>query len=94
MSPADLTQQQKVLRERGICVVMPTYNNGGTIGGVVVGALEQCQDVIVVNDGSSDATSSILGNINAEGLTVVTLDKNRGKGAALKAGFRKALEMG
>jgi len=94
MSTADLTQQQKVLRERGICVVIPTYNNGGTIGGVVVGALEQCQDVIVVNDGSSDATSSILGNINAEGLTVVTLDKNRGKGAALKAGFRKALEMG
>lgn len=94
MSTADQTQQQKVLRERGICVVIPTYNNGGTIGGVVVGALEQCQDVIVVNDGSSDATSSILGNINAEGLTVVTLDKNRGKGAALKAGFRKALEMG
>ena len=94
MSTADLTQQQKVLRERGICVVIPTYNNGGTIGGVVVGALEQCQDVIVVNDGSSDATSSILGNINAEGLTVVTLYKNRGKGAALKAGFRKALEMG
>ena len=94
MSTVDLTQQQKVLRERGICVVIPTYNNGGTIGGVVVGALEQCQDVIVVNDGSSDATSSILGNINAEGLTVVTLDKNRGKGAALKAGFRKALEMG
>ena len=94
MSTADLTQQQKVLRERGICVVIPTYNNGGTIGRVVTGALEQCRDVIVVNDGSSDATAGILGDMKAEGMTVVTLDRNSGKGAALKAGFRKALEKG
>ena len=100
MSMSDLTQQQKVLRERGICVVIPTYNNGGTIGCVVAGALEQCADVIVVNDGSTDATASILRDIKAEpqidteGLTLVTLDKNSGKGAALKAGFRKAIEMG
>ena len=94
MSTVDQNRQQEVLRQRGICVVIPTYNNGGTIGRVVAGALEQCRDVIVVNDGSTDATASILDGFGKEGLTVVTLDKNRGKGAALKAGFRKALELG
>ena len=114
MSTVDQNQQHKVLRQRGICVVIPTYNNGGTIGRVVAGALEQCDDVIVVNDGSTDATASILRGIQTtppsghrrllhedaiaysggEGVTIVTLDRNRGKGAALKAGFRKALELG
>ena len=94
MSTVDQNRQREVLRQRGICVVIPTYNNGGTIGRVVAGALEQCDDVIVVNDGSTDATANILAGLAKEGLMVVTLDKNRGKGAALKAGFRKALELG
>ena len=94
MSTVGKNRQQEVLRQRGICVVIPTYNNGGTIGSVVAGALDQCRDVIVVNDGSTDATASILNGLAKEGLTVVTLDRNKGKGAALKAGFRKALEMG
>ena len=94
MSTTGHEQQREMLRQRGICVIIPTYNNGGTIGGVVAGALEQCGDVIVVNDGCSDATAGILAAIETEGLTVVTLPKNSGKGAALKAGFRKALEMG
>lgn len=94
MSTVDQNRQREVLRKRGICVVIPTYNNGGTIGRVVAGALEQCDDVIVVNDGSTDATASILTGLAKEGLTVVTLDRNSGKGAALKAGFRKALDMG
>ena len=94
MSTTGHEQQREMLRQRGICVIIPTYNNGGTIGGVVAGALEQCRDVIVVNDGCSDATAAILAEIQTEGLTVVALDRNSGKGAALKAGFRKALEMG
>ena len=94
METADQNRQQRVLRERGICVVIPTYNNGGTIGRVVAGAMAQCDDVIVVNDGSTDATASILAGLARDGLTVVTLDRNSGKGAALKAGFRKALELG
>ena len=94
MSTTGHEQQREMLRQRGICVIIPTYNNGGTIGGVVAGALEQCRDVIVVNDGCSDATAAILAEIQTEGLTVVALDRNSGKGAALKAGFRRALEMG
>lgn len=83
---------KEILRARGICVVIPTYNNAGTITDVVRRTLAQCQDVIVVSDGCTDATPDILQSI--DGITVVSYDKNAGKGAALKRGFRKALEMG
>ena len=92
MSTIDQNRQKEVLRNRGICVVIPTYNNGGTIGRVVEETLAECDDVIVVNDGSTDATASILSGF--KGITLVTLTKNSGKGAALKAGFRKAMDMG
>ena len=83
---------KKTLRERGICVVIPTYNNAGTIADVVRRVLTHCLDVIVVCDGSTDETFSILQGI--EGITVVSYDRNAGKGTALKRGFKKALEMG
>ena len=83
---------KRLLHDRGICVVIPTYNNAGTIASVVQQTLDECQDVIVVNDGSTDDTSSVLQTI--EGVTLVEYSQNRGKGYALKRGFRKALEMG
>ena len=83
---------KKTLRARGICVVIPTYNNAGTIADVVRRALTHCLDVIVVDDGCTDETLSILQGI--EGITVVCYDRNAGKGTALKRGFKKALEMG
>ena len=72
--------------------MIPTYNNGGTIANVVRKTLEACSDVIVVNDGSTDNTRQALEAI--EGITLVTYDQNRGKGYALKQGFKKALELG
>lgn len=86
------TDPRQLLRERGICVVIPTYNNAATISTVVSGALEQCLDVIVVNDGSTDDTLSRLETV--EGITLVSYERNRGKGHALREGFRKALAMG
>ena len=47
-STSDKSTQQQTLRERGICVVIPTYNNAGTIADVVHRTLERCLDVIVV----------------------------------------------
>ena len=83
---------KETLRDRRICVVVPTYNNGGTIVDVVSRVLTACDDVIVVNDGSTDETAWLLSTI--EGITLVTLERNRGKGIALREGFRKALSMG
>ena len=53
-------EQRQLLHDRGICVVIPTYNNDGTIAAVVSEVLKECNDVIVVNDGSTDHTSKIL----------------------------------
>lgn len=73
-------------------MVIPTYNNAGTVADVISRTLEQCDDVIVVNDGSTDSTLSILHDIPK--ITLISYDENKGKGIALKRGFRKALEMG
>ena len=83
---------KQTLRERGICVVIPIYNNVGTIADVVRRTLAQCFDVIVVSDGCTDGTLDVLRSI--EGITIVALEKNSGKGTALKRGFQKAIEMG
>ena len=45
---------KKQLRNRGICVVIPTYNNDTTIKTVVEKSLLYCADVIVVTDGCTD----------------------------------------
>ena len=85
--------QKQSLRSRGICVIIPTYNNAGTIASVTERAMAQCLDVIVVCDGCTDGTVGILESL-PERPILVELKKNSGKGTALKEGFRKALEMG
>lgn len=88
----DKTLQRQTLRERGICVVIPTYNNGGTIIDIVNRSKNECDDVIVVCDGCTDSTLELLQEV--KDITIVTNTRNQGKGAALKRGFRKAMEMG
>jgi glycosyltransferase involved in cell wall biosynthesis len=73
-------------------VLIPTYNNAGTLQDLLGEVLEYCGDVIVVNDGSTDATPDILAQF--PGIHLITFTRNRGKGHALRAGFRKALELG
>ena len=85
-------KQKRLLRARGICVLIPTYNNEKTIRKVVEDTLAFCDDVIVVNDGCTDHTAQILSEMDK--ITVVSYARNRGKGHALKRGFQKALEMG
>ena len=81
------------LRRRGVCVIIPTYNNAGTIEDVVTRAQAFCEDVFVVLDGCTDATLSLLEALPVRPRLVV-LDRNRGKGFALKTGFRAALDAG
>lgn len=86
------TDIRETLAARGICVVIPTYNNAATLSDVIRGCRNYCNDIIVVNDGSTDQTADILQG--EEGITTVSYARNRGKGYALKTGFRKALSMG
>lgn len=83
---------RQTLRERAVCVLIPTYNNVGTICSVVNQAKDYCLDVIVVDDGSTDGTTDVLKSVN--GIQLVSYPNNRGKGYALKRGFKHALAQG
>lgn len=80
------------MRELGCIVVMPTYNNAGTLARVIGDVLQYAEDVLVVNDGSTDATQSILEQI--DGIRIHSYAENRGKGHALKCGLKLAYEWG
>lgn len=83
----------QTMRRHKICVLVPTYNNAGTLADVLRGILNFAADVIVVNDGSTDSTAEILNTFDNE-ITVVSYPHNAGKGHALRQGFRKALSLG
>ncbi len=74
-----------------ICVVIPAYNAAQTIRDVVKGSLQYVSDVIVADDGSTDNTADIAAKAGAR---VILIEKNLGKGNALKVLFRKAIDAG
>lgn len=73
-------------------VMIPTYNNAGTIVDVLKRAIAQGLPIIVVDDGCTDGTAELLSSF--EGITIVRHERNLGKGTALRTGFQKAREMG
>lgn len=78
--------------ERGkYCVLIPAYREEGRIGRVVRDALKYGGNVLVVDDGSPDATAA---EAEAAGAIVVRHDDNRGKGLALETGFAYAAGKG
>lgn len=93
MNRSDDIATQAKMRQMKVCTVMPTYNNGGTLHDMVERVLAYCADVIVVNDGCTDNSAEILASFG-NAITVVDYDKNRGKGFALKQGFKKAKQLG
>ena len=74
------------------CVLVPTYNNAATLERVLLGVMQFTSQIIVINDGSTDATAEILKRFPQ--LWVLDLSRNQGKGNALRQGFRKAEELG
>ncbi|MBU8893184.1 MAG: DUF2062 domain-containing protein [Bacteroidales bacterium] len=78
----------KLFREKKCCVIIPTYNNHQTIEQLINDVLEYTSQVVVVNDGSTDNTKEILSKFNQ--IDVVSYPKNKGKGYALRKGFRFA----
>jgi glycosyltransferase involved in cell wall biosynthesis len=74
-----------------LCVIVPAYCEQGRIGAVVRGIRRYCERVLVVDDGSTDATGSEAERSGAE---VVRHATNRGKGVALESGFAYARSEG
>jgi glycosyltransferase involved in cell wall biosynthesis len=76
----------------GCGVLIPTYNNGGTLESVIRGVLEYTDRIILINDGSTDNTSEVLALF--PGIKILTHAKNLGKGMALRNGFQLARQAG
>jgi glycosyltransferase involved in cell wall biosynthesis len=74
------------------CVLIPTYNNEKTLEKVIRDTLLYTNKIIVVNDGATDSTSSILADFEKT-ITVLNHPVNLGKGMALRNGFKKALDL-
>lgn len=76
-----------------ILIVMPAWNEAEVIGGTIrsIGEVEPGMDILVVDDGSKDATASIA---SAAGAVVLKLPFNLGVGGAMRAGFKYALRNG
>lgn len=74
------------------CVIIPTYNNCKTLQAVVEGVLVYTENIIVVNDGSTDASAEILARFHQ--IEQIQIPKNKGKGNALRQGFRLAEKSG
>src|SRR5262245_11010761 len=89
-SPAD--------KPAGLSVFFPAYNDSGTIASMVIRAVQAASEltpdyeIIVVNDGSGDATPQIVDELarTYPRVRVVHHPRNRGYGGALQTGFRSA----
>ena len=81
-----------------LSVFFPAYNDGATIASMVITAITTAKaltdnyEILVVNDGSSDATRDVLEELSHRysELRVVHHPTNRGYGAALRTGFTEA----
>jgi glycosyltransferase involved in cell wall biosynthesis len=74
------------------CVIIPTFNNCKTLQRVIDGVLKYTLHIIVVNDGSTDTTDSILQSYSQ--IIQIVIPSNKGKGNAIRMGFAKAIQMG
>ncbi len=74
------------------CIILPTYNNEKTLKEVLDNVLQISRNVIVVNDGSTDNTHEILSSFTD--VHIIQYPINKGKGHALKLGFRQAIADG
>ena len=85
-------------RTPGLSVFFPAYNDSGTIASLVITALQTARrltpdcEIIVVNDGSADATAAIANELarTYPEVRVVHHERNRGYGGALRTGFASA----
>ncbi len=73
------------------CVLIPCLNEEAAIGNIIQSVLALGVPVMVVDDGSDDRTPEIVGTLP---VTLLRHPQRRGKGEALRTGFREALRQG
>lgn len=80
-----------------VCAVIPVYNHGVAVGAVVQSVLANGLPCVLVDDGSDADCAAVLNIIAAadpDRVTLTRLALNQGKGGAMMAGLRLALQQG
>ena len=85
---------RQLMDNRKVCVVVPTYNNASTIVDVVRRIAVYTDHIFVVDDGCTDDTRERLAALTDVAFEVVGFEENQGKGKALLAGFKHAINRG
>lgn len=77
-----------------VSIVIPCYNEKTTIGDIITrvqaSPIDAEKEIIIIDDASTDGTREILPTLAAEGITIIYQPINKGKGAALREGFKAA----
>ena len=82
----------------GLTIFFPAYNDAGTIASLVIQAIQVAErltpdyEVLVINDGSGDATRAIVDELarTYPSVRAIHHETNRGYGGALQTGFASA----
>ncbi|WP_122053812.1 glycosyltransferase [Vibrio sp. Evd11] len=95
-APIEAVSQQ-TLKESNYkaCFLIPCFNHGATMPAVVSSLHHFELPIIIVDDGSELTTKQFLAPLaENSNVTLVTLEQNQGKGGAVKAGIKRAQELG
>lgn len=84
----DLFQIRADLKAFRICVLIPAYNNAASLPAVIAGVLQFTDDIILINDGSTDGFNEVLTQYPE--VKCISYTPNKGKGWALRTGFQEA----
>ncbi len=89
------SQHQTKESSYNACFLIPCFNHGATMPAVVSSLLNFELPIIIVDDGSELETKKFLTPLaDSPSVTLVTLEQNQGKGGAVKAGIKRAQELG
>lgn len=87
-----LDHYRQKLKELKVCVVIPTYNNAQTLAQVISGVSVFTDNIIIINDGSTDNTDGVLRQFSQ--FHCRSYSPNVGKGWALRQSFDWAINAG
>lgn len=75
-----------------LSVLIPVYNEGASVAEIVerVSAVDVDKEIVIVDDGSVDATPDVLRELVVDDLEVIHHPENRGKGAAIRTALAAA----
>lgn len=76
-----------------VIAVIPAYNEESTLIEVIDKVFSYCDNVIVINDSSTDDTQNLLNNYNNKNLITIENKKTLGIGGSMKKGIHKALKL-